>query len=170
MITRSEIPVIKFIELKKSLPEVNFRKYNGKGKKIISFLYSMLSNVIAKQIFSSKHFFTSSQTLVNIQSYLNDHQYEVNGLQFLNSTSVFTITTYSSFFQTSMFIITPVTNGWVLDVLTYKNLELSSWISGVFEDKSNMYLKIAYNINEVESINLLNLYGLIINFNVIEIV
>jgi hypothetical protein len=161
MIILSEIPLFKYIQTYNRLPNVNFGDKERKHKKKYPFLYSMLSNQYSKQVIASKNYYISSNTLSQIQTYLDRFQDKVEILNIFKNTTLFslTITGYlSESLTTYIFIVTPFNNSLVLDILIYEKLDLSSWISGVFYDSNNMHITVSYNSNENDIVHHLNLF------------
>lgn len=161
MITLSEIPLFKYIEIYNRLPNVNFGDKERKHKKKYPFLYSMLSNQYSKQILCSNNYYISSNTLKNIQTYLDRFQNKVEIHNIFKNTTVFSLTIkgyISESLKTYIFIVTPLNYSLVLDILIYEKLDLSSWISGVFYDSNNMHITVSFNLNENDIVHHLDLF------------
>ena len=164
MINISQIPLFKYIEVNDILPNVYFSDLNKKHSKKYALLYSLLSRQYPKQILSAENYYISFDALNQIQDHLNRHEvkYEINH-KFIN-TYIFTITLPSSIkdiYYTHVFISSKINDSQILDILTYNNLNLHNWLSGVFYENNEIHISASYNLGDDNMSYVLSMYDFI---------
>lgn len=157
----SEIPIFNYIQKNDCLPIVNFGELNRKHKIKYPFLYKILSTQICKNVFSAKNYFIELSSFSFIQDYLNSNHCEFEEFHTFKDTSLFTLTIpalKADSLITNIIIVTTINNKIVLDILSFSNIDLLTWLSGVLYDKNQMHITVSYNLNETKSLEVLNLF------------
>jgi hypothetical protein len=165
MISFSQIPLFKHIETNEGLPNVYFGEMNKKHSKKYPFLYSSLSKMYFDKILKSNNYYVSFDTFQIIKNHID--KIEVNDDTEFKSdnTNIFTLTIPSSIkeiYNTYVFISTKIKEGKIIDILTYGNINLSNWLSGVLYNKNDIHISVSYNLIESDISFILSLYNSII--------
>lgn len=165
MTTISEIPIFQYVQTNNSLPIINFGDLTRKHKNKYPFLYKILSTQFCNNLLSAKNYFIESSSFLFVQNHLNSYHSEFEEFYTFKSTALFTLTTPSirkDTLITNIIIVTPINNSLVLDILSYANTELLTWLSGLLYDSNQMHITVSYNLNESQSIEILNLFHFIL--------
>ena len=164
MIYISQIPLFKYIEVNHKLPNVYFSDLSKKHSKKYALLYSLLSIQYPKQILTAENYYISFEALNKLQEYLNRYEVKYEKKHDLINTHICTLTLPSSIkdiYYTHVFISSKINNSQILDILTYNNINLYNWLSGVFYSNNEIHISASYNLDDENMSYVLSMYDFI---------
>ncbi|MCC6287963.1 MAG: hypothetical protein IT249_08760 [Chitinophagaceae bacterium] len=157
----SIIPLLNFVKINAKFPDVVFQ--GTKRTKGLQIIYTLLSKQYARILTAEKNLLIFPETLSKIKEYLTDkfdskkHSYGDHR----QGVSSLTIQDKNNF-ETYVFIISTLNDNSNINILSYNDVDFTSWLGGVVQKDDDIHISVQYNLTENEVIHLLDLFNFVI--------